>query len=140
MKPIVAVTWLNSSPPITPATPASAEPRKKRRPDREVQLIPSISAASRSAATRPHLLAEPRPADQLPKADHEGEAQHQDHDLHGVDADGPDLDPRGERHEVRGVIDAELRADRSRAELSRKKEMPIAVISGAIRGASRSGR
>ena len=28
----------------------------------------------------------------------------------------------------------------SRAELSRKNETPIAVISGAIRGASRSGR
>ena len=51
MKPIVAVTWLNSSPPITPATPASAEPMKNVAVIVKFTLMPSISAASRSAAT-----------------------------------------------------------------------------------------
>ena len=51
MKPIVFVTWLNSSPPMTPATPASAEPRKNVMEIVKFTLTPSISAASRSAAT-----------------------------------------------------------------------------------------
>ena len=50
-KPIVFVTWLNSSPAITPATPASAEPRKNVAAIVRFTLMPIISAASRSAAT-----------------------------------------------------------------------------------------
>ena len=51
MNPIVAVTWLNSSPPMIPATPAKAEPRKNVAVMTKFTLMPSISAASRSAAT-----------------------------------------------------------------------------------------
>ena len=51
MNPMVFVTWLNSRPAMMPATPASAEPRKNVDAMMKFTLIPSISAASRSAAT-----------------------------------------------------------------------------------------
>ncbi len=53
---------------------------------------------------------------------------------------GADADPAGQRDEVRRVIDPVCPPNSSRTEFSRKNEMPIAVIRGAIRGASRSGR
>src|SRR6201985_1969835 len=110
MNPIVLVTWLNSSPPMIPATPARAEPRKNVAVMTKFTLIPSISAATRAAPTAPLLPPQRGPVDQQLQAGHQQEAQHQDQDLHAVDGDRADLDAAGQRDEVRGVVDAVLRA------------------------------
>ena len=50
-KPIVLEIVLNSSPDMTPATPAITEPMKNVSAIVRLTLMPSISAASRSEAT-----------------------------------------------------------------------------------------
>ena len=111
MKPIVAVTWLNSSPAITPAMPASAEPMKNVAVIVRFTLMPSISAASRSAATAriclpslvrltssrsPTISTRPSTRTMICTASM---------------LTDPIVDPGRERDEVRRVVDPRLRAE-----------------------------
>ena len=82
--------WLNISPNITPAAPASTEPMKNVAAMTRLTSMPIIAAASWSNAVARHRLPERGLGDEQGERDHQRDARRQHGDLDPLEVDARD--------------------------------------------------
>ncbi len=129
---------------ITPAAPASAEPSTKVNTITRSMSMPIIAAASRSYEVARIALPSRVRVTSSQSSDHQHERSDDDddpHERHSHVADVEAARRRARRPPSRTCRSSGAAAPNiSCIEYARKNETPSALISGAMRGASRSGR
>ena len=142
MKPIVWYTRSKTSPTMTPAAPARAEPSRNVTTITRSTSMPIIAAASRSCEVariaRPIWCTPTRSVNAIISASAEPMTKIRIGEM----LSGPAESGRKSRPSYNEKLSYERKfgEKRSRAEFCRKKETPRAEMSGAMRGAFRNGR